>query len=103
MIVKKVTIPGTIANLDHVALTTQVNVYATLAGTHPYPPSFPTRRSSDLGSLGANAGTPDATFYATSGTSAALGASATAYSFGASYVGDSNYNAIRTAEHTSEL
>src|SRR5439155_147296 len=85
---------ATVANGAHVPLGSVMHDNAALSGaTTGVPPTFPTRRSSDLGALGANAAT-EGSFYATSANTAALAAQVAAYSFSAGYAGDSNYNAI---------
>src|SRR5262249_942098 len=54
------------------------------------------------GALGAAPATPETGFYATSGATAALAASATAYRFSAALAGDSNHNALAAGTHNPQ-
>src|SRR5260370_156629 len=91
----------TVTDTSHVALGTVMKDEATLGGTQPFAPTGAVTFTFSGGALGANAAT-DATFYATSANTAALAAQVAAYSFSATYAGDSNYNAILASAVNSE-
>src|SRR5262249_59858976 len=84
-----------VADGAHVPLGSVMHDNASLSGaTSGFTPTRAVTFSFSGGALGAAPANPEGSFYATSGSTAALAASASAYSFSAAYAGDSNYNAI---------
>src|SRR5262249_57909886 len=77
-------------------------LHANAASPPPVAPRFPHtalfRSTFSGGALGAPP-SAESGFYATSGTTAALGAQAGAYSFSAAFAGDNNYNALTAGTH----